>query len=57
MSHHDKGQCIHCNVGSCTYNERQSKCSLESIQVSAKTNVGSGQPDESMCSSYKCRGK
>ncbi len=57
MSHQDKGQCIHCSVGSCSYNEHQSQCSLRDIQVSSKPGIGSGQPDESMCSSYKCRGK
>ena len=58
MSHvHGKGQCIHCNVESCNYNDKQNLCSLESIQVSAKPGCGSGKPDESLCSSYKSRGK
>ncbi len=58
MAHqHNHSQCIHCNVESCQYNDKQSFCALESIQVSPKPGCGSGKPDESLCSSYKSLGK
>ncbi len=57
MSHHSQGQCIHCNVESCQYNDKQNLCALDAIQVSPKTSCGSGKPDESLCSSYRSRGK
>ncbi len=58
MAHqHNRSQCIHCNVESCEYNDKQNLCDLESIQVSPKPGCGSGKTDESLCSSYRSRGK
>ena len=58
MSHqHNASQCIHCSVQSCEYNDKKNLCALDSIQVAPKNNIGSGQPDESLCASYKSRGK
>ena len=46
-------QSINCSVQSCKYHDEGGSCNLDSIQVSAARNMGSGTPeDESMCSSY-----
>lgn len=57
MSHQDRGQCIHCDVASCEYHAREGKCSLNDIQVSPKPNCSSANADESVCASYRSRGK
>jgi hypothetical protein len=47
-------QSIHCDVHSCLYNdERQSGCTLSSIQVQANAGGNTGKAcDESNCGSY-----
>ena len=48
-------QNINCTVGSCKYNNNQmQKCQLESIIVTPVDGKNTGNPDESMCSSYNC---
>ena len=50
-------QSIHCNVQSCTHNDRGQYCDLQGISVAASTNGSTGKPeDESMCASYEPRG-
>ena len=47
-------QKINCIVESCIYNNQEyGLCNLNSIIVTPKTNVNSGKPDESECSSYE----
>ncbi len=47
-------QKINCTVKSCIYNNSQNGlCNLKSIKVTPKTNVSTGKPDESLCSSYE----
>lgn len=49
----DKNQKINCTVSSCKYNNNQiQKCKLDSIIVTPVEGVNTGNPDESMCSSY-----
>jgi len=55
MAHNIGNQCIHCSVESCQYHARDNMCSLSDIKVAPNTNCCSGKPEESMCSSYKCR--
>lgn len=51
----DKKQKINCTVGSCKYNNSQKQlCELDSIIITPKENIHSGNPDESECSSYEC---
>lgn len=52
MEHKQK---INCTVGSCEYNNCQNnECTLKQIIVTPTQNCQTQQPDESMCSSYKC---
>ena len=53
----DKTQKIYCNVGSCEYNNCETKmCKLNAIKVAACPGCSNGNPeDESMCDSYKCK--
>ena len=47
-------QKINCTVKSCKYNNHDNElCELNSIIVTPKTNVHTGRPDESKCSSYE----
>lgn len=49
----DKNQKISCSVSSCKYNNSQKQeCKLQTIMVTPVEGVDSGNPDESMCSSY-----
>lgn len=48
-------QCIHCSVESCQHHAKDNFCALQDIQVSPKSCCCNGKPEESMCSSYKCR--
>lgn len=51
----EKNQRINCTVTSCKYNKnQQQECALEQIIVTPTPNCASTNPDESMCSSYKC---
>ena len=53
----EKNQKINCTVGSCIYQDKNSKCcTLQAINVVPTPNVKSSQTDESMCGSYKCEG-
>lgn len=47
-------QCIHCDVGSCKYNNQiRHLCTLESINVRPTPGMSSSSADESMCGSYQ----
>jgi len=49
----EKNQKINCTVSSCKYNDKQRQdCNLESIIVTPVGEKNTGNPDESMCSSY-----
>lgn len=51
----EKNQEINCTVESCKYNEvEKQKCSLQQIKVTPVKDCNTKNPDESMCSSYKC---
>ncbi len=51
----DKKQKINCTVESCEYNNCQNnECTLKQIIVTPCQDCHTQQPDESMCSSYKC---
>lgn len=50
----EKNQQIHCTVGSCMYNNCETKkCLLEAINVAPMQGNNSKQADESMCASYQ----
>ena len=53
----DKKQIINCTVGSCEYNNTQTKkCELNGITVTPCKACNTGKAeDESMCGSYRCR--
>ena len=53
----DKNQKINCTVGSCEYNDHNTrKCVLNEIIVEPCTGGNTGTPeDESMCASYQCQ--
>lgn len=53
----DDKQCINCTVGSCVYNNEDSKkCTLKSITVEPCFECDNGEAeDESMCGSYECK--
>lgn len=51
----DKKQKINCTVGSCKYNNTDSKeCILNQIIVTPMKDCNTKKADESMCSSYEC---
>lgn len=51
----EKNQKINCTVESCKYNNGKKQiCNLETIIVTPTQDCNTTQPDESMCSSYKC---
>ena len=51
----EKNQKINCTVGSCIYQDKNTKsCTLSAINVVPVTNVNTSKPDESMCGSYEC---
>ena len=52
---HKNNQCIHCSVESCQHHAVDGYCALMDIQVAPKQSCCNGKPDESQCSSYKCR--
>ena len=48
-------QKINCTVQSCEYNNGQeNECTLKQIIVTATPNCDTKDPNESVCSSYKC---
>lgn len=49
----NQSQSIACTVTSCRYNARGRRCSLESIEVKPRKGDSSGQPEESLCASYR----
>lgn len=50
----EKNQRINCTVRSCKYNNGQrQECELEQIIVTPVQDCKTGNPDESMCSSYE----
>lgn len=50
----DKKQKINCTVGSCKYNNTDSKeCILNQIVVTPMQDCNTKKADESMCSSYE----
>lgn len=52
MEHKQK---INCTVKTCEYNNCQNnECTLKQIIVTPTQGCNTKQPDESMCSSYKC---
>ncbi len=52
----NNNQKINCTVKSCKYNNHINEiCELNSIIVTPKTNVNSGKPNESKCSSYELK--
>ena len=55
----DEKQKINCTVGSCEYNDTETrKCSLKEIIVEPCVGGNTGTPeDESMCASYENREK
>ncbi len=49
-------QHIHCSVASCQYNEHNTECALDAIQVAPCPQGSTGQPeDESLCASYHAK--
>jgi len=51
-------QSIQCGVCSCSYHDPGNYCSLSKIHVDPMPGGSGGAPeDESMCGSYRCRGK
>lgn len=49
---------INCTVGTCKYNDcKKQECELKQIIVTPVQGCNTKQPDESMCSSYKCSNK
>lgn len=56
MSDRNCNQKINCTVSSCLYNNyHQKECELDQIMVTACQGCSTGNPDESMCGSYKNR--
>ena len=56
MNKHEHNQSIHCDVVSCSHNDREGACALKSIKVSPCPNCNSGSKDtESMCASYEAK--
>ncbi len=53
----DDKQSINCTVGSCMYNNTNTKkCTLKEIIVEPCVDCNNGTPeDESMCGSYECK--
>ena len=50
----EKNQQINCTVGSCMYNNGETKkCLLEAIKVAPTEGNDSKNQDESMCASYE----
>ena len=53
-----ENQTINCTVTSCKFNNGQRQlCQLENIIVTPVQGCNTTEPDESMCSSYKCNDK
>lgn len=52
----NKSQSIGCSVTSCRFNAQGSVCNLNRIEVKPKHGISSGQPEESMCGSYRIEG-
>lgn len=52
----DEKQKINCTVESCIYqDEKNKRCTLQSINVMPTPNSDTGEVDESMCGSYEFR--
>ena len=52
----EKNQEINCTVTSCRFNNgKDSKCTLQSINVEPIEDCDTCSPDESMCGSYESR--
>ncbi len=58
MSHlnREHNQCIHCDVVSCSHNDREGCCGLNAIKVSPCPHCHTGEKGrESMCSNYEAK--
>jgi len=54
----DPNPSIQCGVCSCSYHDPSNYCCLSKIHVDPMPGGSSGKADdESMCGSYRCRGK
>lgn len=52
----DKNQKINCSVGSCVYQDEETKrCTLQAIHVMPTQDCKTKKTDESMCGSYECK--
>ena len=51
----DKNQKINCTVNSCAYQDnKNNRCTLQTIDIMPKAGCGTKRADESMCGSYEC---